>query len=127
VPFNPRLAERIRTALPPLCESLTRPAGIVEKKMMGGLTFMLRGKMCCGVVGDTLMVRVVEEKYEPSLRKPHCRVMDFTGKPLRGFLFVDPGGTRTAGQLRGWLTLGVEFVGSAPKGKPAPRRGVKKA
>jgi hypothetical protein len=83
--------------------------------MMGGLTFMLHNKMCCGIVKDDLMVRVVESKYQNSLNKPHCRVMDFTGKPLKRFLLVDKKGFPTDKDLKGWIDLGVEFVNSSKK------------
>lgn len=73
--------------------------------------------MSCGIVKEDLMVRVVREKYEPSLKKPHCRVMDFTGKVLKGFLYVDKEGIQTEKQLRSWLELGIEFVDKAKSKK----------
>ena len=112
MPYDDKLADKIRKTLLPHRREME------EKKMMGGLTFMFRGKMCCGIVGDTLMVRVVEEKYSACLEKPHCRKMDFTGKPLKGFLYVDSGGIRTEKQLGNWLALGVEFVESRGAGQP---------
>ncbi|HLB00180.1 MAG TPA: TfoX/Sxy family protein [Bacteroidota bacterium] len=78
MPYDEHLVGRIRAAL------LPRRREVEEKKMMGGLTFMLKGKMCCGVIGDTLMVRVVDGKYSPSLAKPHCREMDFSGPTETG-------------------------------------------
>jgi len=71
---------------------------------------MYKGKMSCGIVKEDLMVRVVPEKYESSLKMPYCRVMDFTGKVLKGFLYVGKDGIQTEKQLRSWLELGVEFV-----------------
>ena len=102
--YSEFLSDRVRYILEPLAES------IEEKKMMGGLTFMLKNKMCCGIVNDDLMVRVVEEKYQASLQKPHCRKMDFTGKALKGFLFVDAEGIESDVDLKEWIDLGVEFV-----------------
>jgi len=105
--YNEFLADRVRNILIPYREETK------EKKMMGGLTFMLNGKMCCGIVKDDLMVRVIDEKYEPSLQKPHCRKMDFTGKALKGFLFVDAEGIESDGELKEWIGLGIEFVSQA--------------
>jgi len=108
MPFNEQLAVRIR-------EILSRFGDAVEeKKMMGGLTFMLKGKMCCGIMKDSLMVRVVNTKYESTLRKPCCRVMDFTGKPLKAFLLVDEPGFKTNQELSDWISLGIEFVETTP-------------
>lgn len=112
MPYDELLAKRIRNILTPYQKHLE------EKKMIGGLCFMYKGKMSCGIVKENLMVRVVREKYEPSLKKPHCRVMDFTGKVLKGFLYVDKEGIQTEKQLRSWLELGIEFVDKqAPKTK----------
>ena len=102
--YNEQLADRIRFAL------LPHTLHIQEKKMMGGLTFMLHGKMCCGIVKDDLMVRVVPSKFESALKLPHCRVMDFTGRPMKGFVFVGEQGFQTDDALKSWLDLGVEFV-----------------
>lgn len=104
MPYDELLAKRIRNVLTPYQKHLE------EKKMIGGLCFMYKGKMSCGIVKEDLMVRVVGEKYESSLKKQHCRVMDFTGKVLKGFLYVDKEGIQTESQLRSWLELGIEFV-----------------
>ena len=79
MPFDEKLAERIRKAL-------RRTADITERKMFGGLAFMGHGKMCCGIVGRDPMVRVLDKDMSSALRRAHVRPMDFTGKPLRGFL-----------------------------------------
>ena len=107
-----RLAERVRQALGVRND-------VVELRMMGGLAFMLRGHMCCGVVGDVLMVRVGPDGYQAALAEPHVRPMDFTGRPLRGFVFVDHAGIRTKTALAGWVQRGVDFTTSLPP-KPAP-------
>ena len=65
-----------------------------EKKMFGGIAFMLNGNMCCGVINDLLMARVGRDRYEASLALPHVRPMDFTGKPMTGYVYVEPGGYR---------------------------------
>ncbi len=83
--------------------------------MFGGLCFLLNGNMCCGIVGETLMVRVGKEAYEEALARPHAREMDFTGKPLRGMVYVDPGGIAEDGDLEGWIQTGVGFAESLPR------------
>jgi hypothetical protein len=82
--------------------------------MFGGVAFLLRGNMCCGVVGDELIIRVGPESYERALSARHVRPMDFTGKPLRGFVFVAP--TAIAGDraLKAWVKRGAEFALSLP-------------
>ena len=67
--------------------------GVVERKMFGGLAFMLDGNMAAGILGDRLMVRVGAEAYEEALSEPHCGPMDFTGRPMRGFVVVEPEGS----------------------------------
>ena len=106
--YDERLAERVRGVLAP-------HRMVVEKKMMGGLCFMLRGHMCCGVMKDQLVVRVGRERHADALAEPHVRPMDFTGRPLRGFVFVAPAGIRTRRNLDRWVSRGVAFVGSLPK------------
>ena len=77
--------------------------------MMGGLTFMVNGKMCVGVSKDDLMVRIAPEAYESALGKKGARAMDFTGKPMRGFVFVGPEGLGAEQELEYWLRLALEF------------------
>jgi len=103
MPYNKALAERVRGAL-------ASRRDIEEKKMFGGVAFMLGGKMFCGIVGDDLMVRVGPERYEECLSIAHVRPMDFTGKPMRGYVFVDPRGCKTARALAEWIGRGVEFA-----------------
>ena len=78
--------------------------------MFGGLTFMLDGKMCCGVDKGRLMVRVPPEKQAELLKRPGARPMDFTGRPLRGFLFIDPPGFADSKALDWWLKQAIAFV-----------------
>lgn len=104
MPYDELLAKRVRNILTPYAKHLE------EKKMIGGLCFMYKGKMSCGIVKEDLMVRVLREKYDASLKKAHCRVMDFTGKVLKGFLYVDKEGIQTEKKLRSWIELGIEFV-----------------
>jgi len=88
--------------------------GAVEKKMFGGLAFMLDGRMCCGIIGRDLMVRVGPERYEEALAKPHTRPMDFTGRPLTGFVYVAPAGYASDVALRRWIKWGADFVSALP-------------
>lgn len=84
------------------------------KKMFGGLCFMVSRHMCCGIVGDALMARVGPENYPACLRKPHTKPMDFTGKPMKGMVYVTPEGCQRDNDLEAWLTLCETFVASLP-------------
>jgi hypothetical protein len=111
VAYNERLAERIRGYL-------KRRQDVEDQRMFGGLCFMLNGHMCCGIEKDRLMVRVVAERYETLLKKLHAREMDFTGKPLKGFLLISEEGYRTAAGLALWLDESVECaISKLPKNK----------
>ena len=90
--YNEKLAKRIR-------ESLTGIPKIEEKKMMGGLTFMVNNKMCVGISGDDLMARIDPDVYDSALKRKGCREMDFTGRPMRGFVFVNTDGVKTKKDL----------------------------
>lgn len=87
---------------------------VVEKKMFGGIAFMINGHMSCGVVKDQLMVRIGPDRYEDALKKPYAREMDFTGKPLRGFVYVAPDGFESDESLASWVRLSLDFVLSLP-------------
>jgi hypothetical protein len=97
--YDERLAERIRHVF-------GERRDITERKMFGGLAFLLQGRMCCGIVGSDLMVRMTDDEFNTVMLGPHVRPMDFTGKPLRGFVYVSPRGFRTATALRTWLARG---------------------
>lgn len=105
--FDEGVAHRLR-------EALADEAGLVERKMFGGLAFMLRGNMCCGVVGEKLMVRVGPAAYDAALKRPHARPMDFTGKPLKGMIYVEPAGFESDEDLAAWVEAGVTFARSLP-------------
>lgn len=109
--YDAKLAERVRVALGDLPE-------VREISMMGGLCFTHRGNMCCGVLKDDVVLRVSPGHYEALLTKPGARPMDFTGRPMRGFLFVGPKGQ---GRLDSWLKLAVEFVKTLPPKKKKSR------
>jgi len=100
--YNENLAKRVR-------EFLSAKKKVEEKKMMGGLTFMLNDKMCAGIMKDDLMVRIAPEVYESSLKKRGCRIMDFTGRPLKGFVLVSPEGTKSKKDFEYWLSLALDF------------------
>ena len=89
----------------------------VEKKMFGGLCFMVFGHMCCGVQGDILMARVGADQYETALQKNYSRKMTFTGKPLKGFVYVDPEGFAEDDDLISWITTCQQFVATLPAKK----------
>jgi hypothetical protein len=122
--YDEQLAGRIRRVL-------AARDDVAEKKMFGGLAFMVDGHMCCGVIGDDLMVRVGPEALGAALARPHVRVMDFTGRPSRGMVYVGPGGTGTARAVAGWVARGLAQVGALAardggrrKGPPSRRRPV---
>lgn len=112
--YDEAVAERVRVAL----------AGrdkVVEKKMFGGVAFMIRGHMSCGVVNETLMVRVDPEREAALLQEAGVRPMDFTGRPMRGFLFVEGIGL-TGAALRRWVKRAADFAESRPpKARPTRR------
>jgi TfoX/Sxy family transcriptional regulator of competence genes len=87
---------------------------VTEKKMFGGIAFMVRGNMCCGVIGETLMARVGPEQYDQALTGPHAREMDFTGKPMKGFVQIDPAGFESDEDLKSWVDLCEVFIKTLP-------------
>jgi len=105
--FDEAVAQRLR-------DFFAERSDIVEKKMFGGIAFMHSGNMCCGVSDDILMARVGPGAYEEALHRPHAREMDFTGKPLTGFVYVDPPGFVQDDQLNEWLHLCMTFTKSLP-------------
>ena len=108
--YDEGLAERIRTAV------IDRP-NVAEKKMFGGLAFMLNDYMFCGVTDDALMARVGPENYAESLARPHVREMDFTGRPMKGYVYVDPAGIESDRELADWVDLCADFVLTLPPKK----------
>jgi len=87
---------------------------IIEKKMFGGIAFMHNGNMCCGIVDDMLMARVGPNAYEEALQLPHVREMDFTGKSLKGFVYVESAGFAEDDELRQWLARCEAFTSALP-------------
>lgn len=117
MPYDEALAGRLRNALG------GRP-DISERKMFGGIAFLCEGRMCCGITGEDLVVRVLANDMPQVMKSPHVRPMDFTGRPLKGFVYVAPAGYRTAAALRTWVERALRFVDSdeAPVRKTRSRR-----
>ena len=103
MPYDERLTARIR-------EIIGGRADITERRMFGGVAFLCNGRMCCGVAGDDVVVRVVESEMARALARPHVRPMDLTGRALRGFVFVGADGCRTRRALKQWVDEGLRFV-----------------
>lgn len=113
MPYDQNLADRISRAFE------RKGVAFETKAMMGGLCFMVDGKMCVGVTDDRLMARIDPASEAAALAKPGCKPMDFTGRPMKGFVFVEPTGTRTSAMLDEWLALALEFN---PKAKASKKR-----
>ena len=109
--FDEALADRIRDVLAARSE-------LSERKMFGGIAFMLAGNMAVGVIGEDLMVRLDREDAEKALREPRTRPMDFTGRPMKNMVYVDPEGTASDEDLAEWVEAGADFAASLP---PKPR------
>ncbi len=105
--YNLELASRIRAHMQGL-------PGMAEKKMFGGVGFLLNGNMACGVHGEGMIVRVDPEQHARLMKKPHTRPFDMTGRPMKGWLVVEPEGCRTEAQLKGWIKEGIDFALSLP-------------
>ena len=109
--YDEALAEKLE-------KILEKEKGITKKKMFGGLCFLLNGNMCCGVIKDRLVLRVGPENYESALQDKNARPMDFTGKPLRGFIYVIPSGLKDKKSLEKWVQTGIDFASCLPKKQP---------
>ena len=105
--YDEALADRVR-------DLLSLRADVGERKMFGGIAFMLAGNMACGVLGDELIVRLGPEEDERALAEPNTRAFDFTGRPMRGFVVVAPGGLAGEEELAGWVDAGADFAASLP-------------
>jgi len=105
--FSEALAERIRLAL-------ARRKNVEEKKMFGGVGFLLNGNLLVGVWKDSLCVRLGPEQAEKALPEPHVKEFDITGRPMKGWVLVEPEGVQHDDQLKGWIQRAVKFVGKLP-------------
>ena len=105
--FDENAAKRVR-------EVLSKECTVSEKRMFGGLAFMAQGHMCCGIIGQDLVIRVGASQHEQALAEPHVRAMDFTGRSMKGFIYVSPLGYSSQANLRKWIKRGLRFVSSLP-------------
>ncbi len=112
--YDEGLAERVRGVL-------EEQRGVSEKKMFGGLCFLLDGKMCCGIMKDALLARVGADQHPAALKQKHTRPMEFTGRPLKGFVLVDPGGLDSEKQLEAWVNQGIAVARLSPSKRQARR------
>lgn len=109
--FDEGLAERVRAFV-------VGDSDVSERKMFGGLCFLSSGNMCFGIVGSELVVRVGPELYGEALREPHAREMDFTGRSMRGIVYVNEGGVSEEADLSAWLRRGLDFASSPRRSSP---------
>jgi TfoX/Sxy family transcriptional regulator of competence genes len=105
--YDPETAERVR-------QMLSSRDGVVEKRMVGGLSFLVNGNMCCGITDRALMVRVGAKGREQALREPNVRPMKLGGRTLSGFICVEPAGFAADEALASWVRRGLDFVSELP-------------
>jgi len=108
--YNKILADRIR-------EILVEQPQVEEKEMMGGVAFMVNDKMCVGVIKDEMMARIDPDVYDEAIEKTGCRPMDFTKKPMKGWVFISPEGIDRVKDLEYWIGLALEFNKKAKSSK----------
>ena len=105
--FDEKLAARIRAAL-------ARKKGVEERKMFGGLGFLLHGNLLVGVWKNSMIVRLGPDEGEEALLEPHVKEFDITGRPMKGWIMVESEGVEEDEQLKGWIGRAVKFVGKLP-------------
>jgi len=108
--YDEKLAGRVR-------KLLAKRKAIAEKKVFGGVAFLLNGNMCCGVHGQELIVRLNPQETDQSLARPHTRVFDMTGRPIKGWILVEPAGLAREDALAKWVRVGVDYAASLPPKK----------
>lgn len=113
--YNEKLADRIR-------EHLADLPNIEEKEMMGGLTFMYNGKMCVGIIKDELMCRIDPALHDEAIEKTGCRTMDFTKRPMSGYVMIDDSGMKTKKDFSYWIGLALDFNKKAKSSKKKSNR-----
>jgi TfoX N-terminal domain len=113
--YDKAMAERVR-------QTLSVRQDVIEKPMIGGLSFMVSGNICCGVTSTSVMVRVGPEAYAWALAQPHVRPMAFSGKPLAGYVCIDPDGCQTTSALATWIQRGIDYVASLQAKPPTARK-----
>ena len=102
---------------------LSGRSGLVEKKMFGGVAFLVNGNMSVGIHGNELIVRIPPEATDDALEEPGTRIFDIAGRPMKGWLLVGGAGIQKADSLAKWISRGVAFASSLPKKKPSKNRG----
>lgn len=110
--YSEKLAGRIR-------ESLSEVPKVEEKEMMGGLSFMVNNKMCVGIIKDEMMCRIDPELHNASIEKKGCRTMDFTGRPMKGWIMIDDDGMKSSKDFNYWIELALDYN---KKAKPAKKK-----
>jgi TfoX/Sxy family transcriptional regulator of competence genes len=105
--FDNKLADRIR-------KQFGKRKGLTEKKMFGGIAFLLNGNMCCGVHNQEMIVRLDPERTDQALSEPHTRIFDLTGRPMKGWILVQSKGIATDNSLAKWLHMGLKYAASLP-------------
>ncbi len=105
--YDTKLAERVWA-------EIEREPGVTAKKMFGGVGYMLDGNMACGVTGNNLLVRVGPAQHARAMAQPHTRPFDMTGRPMEGWVVVEPAGFAGEGQFQDWIRQGVEFARTLP-------------
>jgi len=113
--YSEKLANRIR-------ERFDTLRGVEEKPMMGGLTFMYKGKMCVGIIGDDLMCRIDKEFHSEAVEKIGCRTMDFTNRPMIGYVLIDETGMKSKKQFDYWIDLALAFNKKAKASKKKKKK-----
>jgi hypothetical protein len=108
--YDEKLAGRVR-------KLLAKRKAIAEKKMFGGVAFLLNGNMCCGLHGEELIVRLDPEETDQALASPHTRIFDMTGRPMKGWILVEPAGLAKKDALAKWVGVGVDYAASLPAKK----------
>jgi len=108
--YDENIAERIR-------ERFAQLENVEEKPMMGGLTFMYNGKMCVGIIKDEMMCRIDPMEHDAALEKPGCRLMDFTSRPMKGYVLIDQAGMKNQKDFDYWIDLALAFNAKAKASK----------
>ncbi len=111
--YDQLLADRMRSVF------VEKRIATEERKMFGGLCFMVDDKMCAGIMKDVMMARIGEEAYPDAISKPGCNEMDFTGRPMKGYVFLDPEAIDLDADLEYWIQLCLDFN---PKAKASKKR-----
>lgn len=116
--YDENLADRVR-------ERFAELPNVEEKEMMGGLVFMYNNKMCAGIIKDELMCRIDPDFHETAVEKNGCRTMDFTNRPMKGYVLIDETGMRSKKDLYFWIDLAIEFNKKAKSSKKPQKKEIR--